>query len=532
MQFQQVESSCDSDLDHYFFYRSKINYLDENIYIAKQDINEEKEKSSLVGSTLAANNQTTTTITTKQFFHLRSNKQIQVTNLSTEYAKHLYLVHNFHPHFYYAFYQGFFLIIEEQKVVLCYTLSNKSEKILDVKFRESNKEGNHTCFYFIISTNKGLKLFKWEGKKKGQLELVKQLERNNSKALQSSLIRNLLCVVWNDGVIIYRITFSQGKIEPISNLLICGGNISCITAVQHSDAEGWIIMSESKKVLFDSNNVSNILTTSNVNGSSDSKVNIIEESNNELNSTSSSPFIFSQPGSLHLKEIDDMKQKAEEIKPNTSHLIYIRITDQIVKVTSEIEISIDNPDLCRCIIDRIQPILYIALGNRFSSSLLYLEYNYLENTKNEQIIQLIAEQQRLLGIDLKYQQNIDNLLMLETFSGEKAIEGGIFFTSISKPVQAYRRLTSSKFVKEIKRKVEDTPETPSIMSPLEFGSNVSGNFLMMSIMKELKEMRSAMENRFDRMEFEMAKLNNRLSNVERSINSSHNQQHHDLKYLC
>ena len=190
-QFLQSFSRNENELESYQFQRSKINYLDSELFVQNPE-------------GIITNQNTSTT---HVFKNMNTKEEVHVSGLAPEYAKDIHCIHRFYrtanSHFFFAFWQSWFLIVEAGRVVLAKKFGDEQQldqkkgrpnRINDVKFREGNTEYNNNFFYFIISTDHCVNIVKWERTHKDVLKDVVKIDRDKKKALQTSLIRELLSV--------------------------------------------------------------------------------------------------------------------------------------------------------------------------------------------------------------------------------------------------------------------------------------------------------------------------------------------------
>ncbi|EFC48524.1 predicted protein [Naegleria gruberi] len=190
--FKITNHFVDNGLEKQFkFSRSKINYLENSLFVREE------------GTTIPMGEENVTLY----FSNVNTKEQVHVSGIRPEYLNGLHCIHRFYKstntNFYYATCRSVLLIIEAGRVVYSIDLKpadNTDGKnahkyaINDVKVREGNTESNINFYYFIISTNSGFKIIKWERIHKDTHKVVLECSRDGRKVMQTSLIRELLCV--------------------------------------------------------------------------------------------------------------------------------------------------------------------------------------------------------------------------------------------------------------------------------------------------------------------------------------------------
>ncbi|KAG2383401.1 hypothetical protein C9374_004072 [Naegleria lovaniensis] len=430
-----------------------------------------------------------------------------------------------------------------------------ADSINHVQVKEGITESNIHFFYFVICTDHCVKIMKWEKIHKDSMKSLMCIERHGKRALQSSTIQDLLCVIWEDGLVVYKISYSKGKFEPISNLLLCGGRIRQLLAIE---AEGWIVVQEtSNRVLElplreESSSIKSV-TKATTTGITLVQKNSIEETSycvesnttlqeNEVVTLSKKPIRNNKPillnNSLILPELDlsnrilnDQEEEHHEKFP--SKIIFIKAEQNQIKIANEeTGILTKFPDMIYGVHDRLQnSIFHIVTANRTEPQLEYIEYNYKSpNDSTTQLIRL-EKHQRLLGLDISHQQpSLDNVLIIQALSGEREKQvGGIFFCNIKKnALENFENISLTKFMRKIHIQEDpnvSTPVTPYLNNsprgdPFGSASPIlvhQQNTLINTILRELREMKTSVDNKLDIILTEMHSLENRVKRIENHL---------------
>ncbi|EFC48523.1 predicted protein [Naegleria gruberi] len=247
--------------------------------------------------------------------------------------------------------------------------------------------------------------------------------------------------------------------------------------------------------------------------------------------TSSNPLVFSE-----LQQKLEQEHNLFQVSPTTNNngtissprIAYLKIEENSVTIHSEnIILKTHAADLCYCVHDRLQsPTIHIVAANRSNPHIEYVQYNYKTQTSKYQIIDLPKEQ-RIIGLDIGHgNPSVDSILMLRVLSGEKEIPNGFFFSALQAN-QHYKNMVFSKFLRELEMPPEDpnlqTPITPNIgHSPSDLfpTSNMQQQIVLNTILRELKEMKSSIDFKLDKITHELSGLDKRVHNIENILSHS------------